>query len=270
MKSRIKSHLLTKDNDALVLGRGNDVGQHLNTTTINKLQSTKWEINEDILHLLDDVLKDPDEPLNAFELAEREKGFNLRLKETDTVIDYLLENGNEFYFGWKVDTRGRMYSQGYHINPQGNEYRKAMLQFVAKEELTDEGIRYLKMDIANTMGYDKLTWLQRLSKANAIIEDVFASDTTMGLKIKLYAKHAGDPQLFIKAIYAYHKGVILGQPIGHDMYLDATASGIQVMSAMAGCSIGARHSNVHALVERTYTEEVAERLAELEAELASL
>jgi len=48
-------------------------------------------------------------------------------EETKKVVDYLMENGNEFYFKWKYCHRGRMYPSGYHINPQGTEYKKAML-----------------------------------------------------------------------------------------------------------------------------------------------
>lgn len=112
MKSRVTSHLLTNDRDSLILGRGNDAGQSVNKSAINKLQSVAWEINEDILHLLSDTLKPSDEPLNAFELKERTKSFVLRDRETNEVVDYLLENGNMFWFGWKYDKRGRSYSQG--------------------------------------------------------------------------------------------------------------------------------------------------------------
>jgi len=284
MKSRVKSHLLTHDRDNIILGRGNNVGQRVNKSAINKLQSVPWEINEDILHLLSDKLKEPDwkspEAPTAIEQKERKKSFALRDRETNDVVDYLLENGNQFYFGWKYDKRGRSYSQGYHTNIQGNEYRKAMLRFSNKELLTKEGIYYLKIDIANTMGYDKLTWLQRIARANAIISNTFyklINDTkyerdfaSIEEAIIAQSKEADSPLLFIKAMFSYYHGVILGEPIGHNMSLDSTASGLQIMSALSGCCITARNCNVHAKVERQYTEEVAERLSQLEAELASL
>lgn len=112
MKSRVKSHLLTHDRDNIILGRGNNIGQYVNKNAINKLQSVPWEINIDILHLLEDTLKPSDEPLTPLEESNRIKSYKLRDKETDLVIDYLLENGNKFYFGWKYDKRGRSYSQG--------------------------------------------------------------------------------------------------------------------------------------------------------------
>jgi len=270
MKSRIKSHLLTKDQDALILGRANNHSGYINKSAINKLQSIPWELNIDILDDLHDSLKPSDEPLSPLEQKEREKSYTLRERETIDVIDYLLENGNKFYFGWKYCKRGRMYSQGYHINPQGNEYRKAMLSFHDKHALDTEGVYYLIMDIANTMGYDKASWFTRRVKAKAIIADIFEDEATISEKTAQYSAKADDSLLFIKAIKAYHNGVILGKPIGHNMGFDATASGLQIMSAMSGCATTARHSNVHAMVSRTYTDEAQQRLEELEAELASL
>jgi len=108
----IKSHLLTKEQDSPILGKGNDRGQHINTNFLNTLQAVEWEIDESTLLFIKDTLKAPDEDLTPLEVAEREKGFTHLQRETDVVIDYLLENGNSFFFGWKYDKRSRSYSQG--------------------------------------------------------------------------------------------------------------------------------------------------------------
>ena len=270
MKNRITSHLLTKDRDSLILGRGNDVGQYINKNAINRLQSIPWELNEDILHLLEDTLKPSEEPLGALEESNRVKSYHLRNKETNDVIDYLLENDNKFYFGWKYDKRGRMYSQGYHVNPMGNEYRKAMLRFSDKQQLDATGIRYLKYDIANCMGYDKETWYKRTVEANKIVNTIFVDNIFNEDLMLTYSREADTPLLFIKAINAYYNGVILNKPISEEVYLDASSSGIQIMSTMAGCVVGAKHSNVHASTTREYTEEAQEALELLELELANL
>ena len=41
--------------------------------------------------------------------------------------------GNKFYFTHKVDKRGRLYCQGYHINYQSASYKKAMIELANKE-----------------------------------------------------------------------------------------------------------------------------------------
>ena len=44
--------------------------------------------------------------------------------------------GNHFYLTHRYDKRGRTYAQGYYINPQGNEWNKAVLEFADKEIVT--------------------------------------------------------------------------------------------------------------------------------------
>lgn len=261
---------LTNESASLVLGRGNDVGQKINKDYLNKINKIPFKLNIDMVDLLSDTLKAPDKPMDFFELQERKRGFLQRDKETDVVVDYLLDNDNMFWFMNKYDKRGRIYSQGYHINPQGNAYRKAILEFHTEEELTTDGIKWLKMDIANCYGYDKERWFKRLTKANQLIRGIFLDKTTWKEQAMAYSKNADAPELFLKAIYAYHKGVIKGLPIGHDMGLDATASGLQIMSTISGDLIGARNSNVCPKIERTLTDEASAVIAELEAELASL
>jgi len=269
MNKKITSHLLTKENDSPILGKGNDKGQHINTDFLNILQAVEWEIDEEILPYIKDTLKAPSEDLTPLEVSEREKGFIHLQRETDVVIDYLLENNNSFFFGWKYDKRGRSYSQGYHCNPQGNAYRKAMLSYKHSEELTTKGIKYLKLDIANTYGYDKLTYFERITRANRLIKNIFLNGTLDETQMLAEAHRADDQELFIKAILAYNNGVILCKPINHRVGFDATASGIQLMSAMAGCTVGGANSNVNPHIIREMTDEANEKILELERELAN-
>ena len=67
--------------------------------------------------------------------AERIEDFYRELEAAKVTYDYLLKNGNRFYFTHKPDTRGRIYSQGYHIHIQANGYKKALLNFTKEEVL---------------------------------------------------------------------------------------------------------------------------------------
>lgn len=49
------------------------------------------------------------------------------------VLDSLFTLGNEFYLTHKYDKRGRTYAQGYHVNYQGNDWNKAVVEFADKE-----------------------------------------------------------------------------------------------------------------------------------------
>lgn len=46
--------------------------------------------------------------------------------------------GKTIYFTHKVDKRGRVYTQGYHFNPQGSSFEKACLNLKTKEIVTGE------------------------------------------------------------------------------------------------------------------------------------
>ena len=83
--------------------------------------------------------------LDKFVLMKEEKpknkltGDNLKnweqfTKECDSL--YTEYKDKEFYLTHKFDSRGRLYSQGYHINYQSTEYRKALFN-LAKKEICD-------------------------------------------------------------------------------------------------------------------------------------
>ena len=52
----------------------------------------------------------------------------------------------ELFFNWFIDARGRVYSEGYHINPQGTTFKKATLDVITEpvnEIVVDELVRIL-------------------------------------------------------------------------------------------------------------------------------
>lgn len=48
----------------------------------------------------------------------------------------MLYHGNRFWLQNKVDKRGRIYTSGYHISPQGSSFKKAMINLANKEIVT--------------------------------------------------------------------------------------------------------------------------------------
>jgi hypothetical protein len=52
------------------------------------------------------------------------------------VMQGLMALGNEFHLTHKYDRRGRTYAVGYHINSQGTDYNKAVLELAEKEVIT--------------------------------------------------------------------------------------------------------------------------------------
>lgn len=98
------------------------------------------------------------------------------------------------------------------------------------------GLDYLKIDIANQYGWDKIEWLDRIAWVNNT-EAAFPSD--LDSKID----EASDPLLYIKAVNAL-RATNRDEATGFIMGLDATASGLQIMAVMSGCKQTAKNVNL--------------------------
>lgn len=88
-------------------------------------------------------------------------------------------------------------------------------------------IEYLCIDIANHFGLDKLLFEDRIQW----VKDNYA-------KLEGYTDVAEESALYKKAVHELRQ-VVAGKPTGHIVQLDATCSGIQIMSAITGCVKGA-------------------------------
>lgn len=97
---------------------------------------------------------------------------------------------------------------------------------------TFTGTEYLKIDVANTYGLDKLTWKERLDWTSKHLQN-----------LENMSSNAESPILFRKSVRALRK-VEQGLPTNHVMGLDATASGLQIMGALSGCISTCRAVNL--------------------------
>lgn len=91
---------------------------------------------------------------------------------------------------------------------------------------------YLKIDVASAFGLDRVDWSERLGWFDA-----------NRANLQNLTNKAKEPALFFAAVEAY-EATERGQPTGHMVSLDATASGIQILSLLAGDYSAARHCNV--------------------------
>ena len=97
---------------------------------INTLNQTPLRIDPEFVELVDErnnkPLTDPD---------KRKSWFRFR-DETVMKVDLILhqtKGKGTIFFDHKFDVRGRGYCHGYHLNYQGNAYRKAMIEFDTQE-----------------------------------------------------------------------------------------------------------------------------------------
>lgn len=82
--------------------------------------------------------------------------------------------------------------------------------------------QYLAIDIANNFGLDKETWDTRLSW--------FEENKSSLLNL---TGSAEEPALFYAGVKAY-EDMLAGKPIGYTVALDATSSGLQLLSCLTG------------------------------------
>ena len=97
---------------------------------------------------------------------------------------------------------------------------------------TFSGIDYIRIDVANQFGLDRLSWDDRLHWVNNNRPDL----TRLSAQAEV-------PVAYDKAVRA----LVCAEtdvPTNHIVGLDATASGIQIMAAMSGCESAARTVNL--------------------------
>ena len=92
--------------------------------------------------------------------------------------------------------------------------------------------QYLKIDIANSFGLDKLSWNERLEWF----------DTNESNLLKLLSD-AENPAMYYAGVKAW-EDVKAGRATGYPISLDATSSGIQILSVLTGDKSAAQLSNV--------------------------
>lgn len=99
---------------------------------LNRMNQIKLSLNPSVAHFVNNKWKNIDRCKEGETVAEyqaRRRAFDKYTASTKDIVDAFIVMGNEFYLTHKYDKRGRTYCVGYHINPQGNDWNKAVIQF---------------------------------------------------------------------------------------------------------------------------------------------
>lgn len=152
LKSNYDSGYLSHK-DSLILGSGNHHDGNICLDVLNTVNCVKLKLDTEFLCAVEE---DPNTEYTvewAIENAAK-KGKDITEARAKEVVNaahtqwhqfrklstrlYLLmvETGNEFYLTNKVDKRGRLYAQGYHITTQGTSFKKAMVE-LSNEEIVE-------------------------------------------------------------------------------------------------------------------------------------
>lgn len=267
---------------------------------INKAQKVPWRINKRVLDVMHDVffgnLVDHGNPaklpklygglptsnvykaedlisrdsyedwksytrdLDALQIQlDGERGRRLQLLHAldvaDKVVDY-----DSIYFPYQFDYRGRLYPNTTHLNPQSPKHIKSLLEFSNGKLLNQEGVKWLKIHLANTYGLDKESFESRIKWAEAhhSILLAIASDPLDFIKDWAYSD---SPYEFLSACFAY-KDYTEGKEVHTPIQLDATCSGVQFYSGLLLDKEGARNVNVIGTEREDVYQRVADKVNE--------
>lgn len=221
---------------------------------LNLVNSIQYRINSLCLEFPNNTHKVPSADK---EEGVREVNWNtwLRFKKNQVVLvqEYLDTYDGICYITNSYDKRGRCYAKGYLINPQGTGFDKNILVLAHEEDLIPsiepEGKRIkfgmtllspreaLAVDMANNLGKDKLTWIDRIKYINSMSEEQLYQATSQD--------DIDNPYLYMTACSYYleskdNPSLTSGYPVS----FDATASGSQILACLTGDLATAKICNV--------------------------
>lgn len=136
------------------------------------------------------------------------------------------------YFAHNLDFRGRVYACSDDMSPQGNDLQRGLLEFARGDRLTKQGVRWLKIHLANCAGQDKASFADRVKWAdanNAMIRACAANP----LGDRRWCK-ADSPWRFLAACFAWadYERSGLGAICRIPVMLDGSCSGLQHWAAL--------------------------------------
>ena len=105
---------------------------------INRMNQIAFKLNMDVVNTIDNHWEGtmhPKEGETPEEFNKKIRAFQKYDRNAHHLIKMIKDTGNRFYLAHHYDKRGRIYSQGYYINYQGNDWCKACIEFADEEYL---------------------------------------------------------------------------------------------------------------------------------------
>ena len=188
-----------------------------------------------------------------YQYNEQERADRSTRLQTLTLLEVAnkFRDENRIYFCWDMDSRGRAYPITSSLSPQGSDWNKHLLQFaqgqVIKKDSDMDGIRFVA---ANAMGHDKLPINDRIQWTRDNIDELVAVGRDP--QGQLLWTDADSPACFLAACIELAEyadqgfGYVSRMPVA----VDATCSGLQVLSAVSRDEVGGKMVNLTDSPER--------------------
>jgi hypothetical protein len=114
-------------NECQILGKGNGHDQDICLDVINTQNRIPLRLDLEFLSTVEE------EPSYALDTLEKLRDWDTFKMHSYAVYEMLAKQGNQFWLTNKPDKRGRLYSQGYHVNSQGTSFKKAGIELYDEE-----------------------------------------------------------------------------------------------------------------------------------------
>ena len=152
-----------------------------------------------------------------------------------------------FYFPHNCDFRGRAYPMAPFLNHMGSDNARGLLLFAKGKELTDSGLWWLKIHLANVHGYDKASFEDRLRFTENHLAEIHDSVNNPLNGDRWWLK-AEDPWQCLAACNELKAALDLPDPTRYVCHLaihqDGTCNGLQHYAALGGDVAGAQQVNL--------------------------
>lgn len=268
---------LMKTRNKKYLSELNEVDMPIVYDSLNALQDTPWLINRGVYNVMKELwdttgggiakmpfregkpipMKPIDIDTNPEALAEW-KGkasavHNENFKNRSKIVAlsqklWLAEkflDEEAIYFPHVMDWRGRAYAVPGFVNPQSDDFGKALLHFAEGKPLGTEGAAWLAIQLANTFGYDKVDFDSRIVWAEENTQAILDS-ALRPIEGNRFWLLADKPFQFLAACFEW-----LGYTMQGEEYvsriavaLDGSCNGLQNFSAMLRDERGGRTTNL--------------------------
>ncbi|KAG0702802.1 hypothetical protein DFH29DRAFT_982201 [Suillus ampliporus] len=267
---------------------------------LDVLGSTPWKVNRNIFDVVLKVWNSGDRlckiPPAVFDQPEPEKPPNMnadikaksvygtRLKafmqerannHSDRCsVNYKIEIaraflGDTMYLPHNLDFRGRAYPIPPHFNHIGDDLSRGLLMFGDAQPLGEQGLRWLKIHLANLYGFDKGNFDERVKFVMDHLENVYDS-AEKPLDGSRWWTKADDPWQCLATCMELRAALESGDPHSYmsslPVHQDGTCNGLQHYAALGGDVKGAAQVNL-SVTDRpsdvyTYVANMVEKLLE--------
>ncbi|OTB19972.1 hypothetical protein K445DRAFT_313764 [Daldinia sp. EC12] len=152
-----------------------------------------------------------------------------------------------FYFPHNMDFRGRAYPIPTYLNHMGADHVRGLLRFAKGKELGEQGLRWLKIHLANVFGYDKASLKERESFVTDHLDEIYDS-VANPLTGKRWWLKAEDAWQCLATCFELKAALDSPDPtkfVSHlPVHQDGTCNGLQHYAALGGDKWGAQQVNL--------------------------